>query len=98
MRKFLAVILATSSIVGAFPENEAIAAPANPAAILKAVESDSIVEEARWACVNRYSGRIMHWGRCGGYHRRHYYHPHRHHYRYYCINRWTGRFLHWGRC
>ena len=48
----------------------------------------SPVDQARWFCANRASGRFLHWGRCGGGPT----------YRVYCRNRYTGRFLHWGYC
>lgn len=78
----------------AAPESEAAVTPASPAPIFEALESASMVQEARWYCYSRRSGRFLHWGRCG---RPRAYRP-RHHYRYYCVSRATGRFLHWGRC
>ena len=60
-----------------------------------------MLENVRLFCVNRYTGRFLYWGRCGGYHhyyRRHYYHPyyrhywrpryHRHYRHYYIIRRY----------
>jgi hypothetical protein len=60
---------------------------------MDAVETSSPTEQARLYCYNRYTGRFLHWGACGGggYYRRR---PGR----VYCYNRRSGRFLHWGAC
>jgi hypothetical protein len=68
------------------------AAPLNGAAIPRMAPSAPAVEEARLFCYNRYSGRFLHWGPCGGGYGYGYHRP-----RYYCRNRW-GQFLHWGPC
>jgi hypothetical protein len=89
MRKiFLALLIAGGMF--SFGASPAAAAPANGSAIADALKSNSLIQDARLYCYNRYTGRFLHWGPCGGYHRhyyhpyyRHYYHPyHRHHYRY----------------
>jgi len=88
MRKFLSVLLAASSIAMAAPESEAAVAPASPASIFEALESASMVQDARVICVNRRTGRVVRWGPC----------KRRVTYRVYCRNRRTKAFLHWGSC
>ena len=87
-RKFVSFVAAVGFGVACASTN-ASAMPANGAAISGPLQSSlSSVEKARVFCYNRYSGRFLHWGSCGGgggY-------P-----RVYCRNRY-GQFLHWGRC
>lgn len=63
-------------------------APVSGAGLFGSVENP-LVHAARLVCVNRRSGRIIHYGPC----RRRIIVR-----RYYCKNRFTGRFLYWGRC
>jgi hypothetical protein len=95
MRKcFFSLLTALSIFVASAAE--APAAPVNAAAfaaIAAARDAASPVQEARWFCYNRYSGRFIHWGRCGHRWHRVYHRP-----RVFCYNRRTGRFLHWGSC
>ncbi len=104
MRKIMIAILAVAGFGILVSANEVSAAPASGAPIIQSLDAGSLIQEARVFCYNRYTGRFLHWGSCGGrhyYYRRHYhyYRPHYHrHYRVYCYNRRTGRFLHWGHC
>jgi hypothetical protein len=89
MRKFLAIILAAGGMLFFNPLG-ASALPINGSIQSDSVKLQSPVQQARLYCYNRYSGRFLHWGPCGGYgyYRPHYYHPyyHRHYYhpyRYY---------------
>jgi hypothetical protein len=80
MRKFFLMLLIAGGIfsIGGSP---ASAAPANGSAIASALKSNSLIQDVRLYCYNRYTGRFVHWGPCGGY-RHHYYHR-RHWHRYY---------------
>lgn len=74
MKRVTSVIGATSVILG-FAISEGNAMPAAPSAVSAPAP---IVEQARLYCYNRYSGRFLHWGPCGGgyyrpYYRRNYY-------------------------
>jgi len=82
-----AAMAATIGIIGA---PQSMAAPAI-GGLGRAADAVSSAEDVRVFCYNRYTGRFLHWGACGGgyYYRR----P-----RVYCYNRYTGRFLHWGAC
>jgi hypothetical protein len=91
MRKVL-IALAAAGGIGVISTSSSMGAPANGAAILSAVQSNSLVQDARVFCYNRATGRFLHWGSCG-YARRVYNRP-----RVYCRNRYTGRFLYWGAC
>jgi hypothetical protein len=79
--------VATIGIIGA-PESQALPL----GGLNNAADAVSSGENVRLYCYNRYTGRFLHWGPCGGggYYRR----PGR----VYCYNRYTGRFLHWGHC
>jgi hypothetical protein len=87
MRKILIALLAAFAIFG-LASTSATAAPASGTTIHQALKTDSLVQQARVYCYNRYTGRFLHWGPCGGYyyrpyyHRHYYYHPHYYH-RYY---------------
>jgi hypothetical protein len=88
MRKLLIALFAAASVCSVGPEEDAVAAPMNAAAIAAAFDAASMVQDARVYCA--LNGRFWHWGRC-----------HRHRRvirRVYCYNRRTGRFLHWGHC
>jgi len=91
MRKSLLTAIALAGM-GFFAPGAASAAPAAAGGVLEALESSSLIQEARVFCYNRYTGRFLHWGRCAR-RVRHYSRP-----RVYCYNRRTGRFLHWGHC
>ncbi len=93
MRKLIGGSLAACLLVACAIPEEAWAIPGNGAAISDGVESSTTVEQARVYCYNRYSGRFLHWGSCGGG-----YGGYRPHPRVYCYNRYTGRFKHWGHC
>ena len=84
MRKLL-IALAAAGGLGLFSLSESVAAPAAGGAIQSLIHNEPLVEQARLYCANRYTGRFLYWGRCGGYryyprYRRHY---HRHYYRHY---------------
>jgi hypothetical protein len=90
MRKFLIALLAAATI-GGLGMVRATAAPVNGAAMHDALKTDSMVQDARVYCYNRYSGRFLHWGPCGGYWHPHYYHRyyyHRYHYHRYHYRHW----------
>jgi hypothetical protein len=88
MRSTLALILA-ASIFSLFATDVSLALPtAVPSTPSVQASGESDVQDSRLYCYNRYTGRFLHWGPCGGYRR-----P-----RVYCYNRYTGRFLHWGAC
>ena len=90
------ISLLTAFVICLASAAEAPAAPISAApftAVARAREAASPVQEARWFCYNRYSGRFIHWGRCGHRPWHRVYRP-----RVYCYNRHTGRFLHWGSC
>ena len=95
MRKVLIALAAVAGI-GLFSMPSSFGAPASGGAILNLAQTESPFEQARLYCVNRYTGRFLYWGRCGGGYRPHY-RP-RARYRTYCKNRYTGRFLYWGHC
>jgi hypothetical protein len=91
MKRVLSALVAASVLCG-FAASDVYALPANSAGLGGVVEAAPLVEKARLYCFNKYTGRFLHWGPCGGggYYRR----PGRR----YCYNRYTGRFLHWGSC
>lgn len=64
-------------------------APVSGAGLFGSAAENPLVQNARLVCVNRRSGRIIHYGPC----RRRVIVR-----RFYCKNRYTGRFLYWGRC
>jgi len=75
MRKtFMALSIATGLAI-VIPAT-ASAAPTMGASGVNIIKSDSLVQEARVYCYNRYTGQFLHWGYCGGgyhyYHRRHW--------------------------
>lgn len=84
MRKLL-IALAAAGGIGMFNMPASVAAPASGGAILGLIQNEPLVEQARLYCVNRYTGRFLYWGRCGGYryHPRYYRRYHRHYYRHY---------------
>ena len=94
MRGFLSLVAAAGTIGGVMMSS-ATAAPTAAGGLGSAAHDNSLVEPVRVYCYNRYNGRFLHWGRCGGYRRPVAY---RRPGRTYCFNRYTGRFLHWGRC
>lgn len=102
MRKILIAMCAVVGLGVLTSANGASAAPMNGAPIIQSLNAGSMVQKTRVYCYNRYTGRFLHWGSCGGhrrYYHPHYYRPHyHHHYRVFCYNRRTGRFLHWGHC
>ena len=67
----------------AFGTSMATAAPISGAALLSTVESNPLVQDVRIYCMNRYSGRFLHWGPCGGYRVRYYSRPRYYRRRYY---------------
>ncbi|MBE7201349.1 MAG: hypothetical protein INR70_26595 [Parafilimonas terrae] len=79
-------LLVSSSIVS-------VGAPVGMAPLSDLNQSASPIEKTRLFCYNRYTGRFLHWGSCGGGYRRHYSRP-----RVYCRTRYGHRFLHWGAC
>ncbi|HUO53823.1 MAG TPA: hypothetical protein VMU18_03710, partial [Rhodoblastus sp.] len=50
-------------------------APVNPSVLASQAAGPGLVEKTRLYCYNRYTGRFLHWGPCGGY-RHYYYRPH----------------------
>ena len=78
MRKFFLALLIAGGIFS-IDASPASAAPANGSVIARTLKSTSLVQDVRLYCYNRYTGRFLHWGSCGGY-RRYYYHPHYRHY------------------
>jgi len=79
MRNLLLLLAAVFGLWAAAPA-PASAAPVNGAVIGDAFRASIPTDQVRWYCYNRYSGRFLHWGRCG---HRHYYRPWRRHYRHY---------------
>lgn len=71
------------------PFSEVLAMPIAPMPL-----ATPLVQKARIFCYNTYTGRFLHWGRCG------YRYSYRRHYlpRVYCRTRYGHHFLHWGRC
>jgi hypothetical protein len=58
------------------------AAPVAASSLANQTAAPSLTEKARLYCYNRYTGRFLHWGPCGGYYYRpHYWH--RHYWRHY---------------
>lgn len=92
MRKIAVPLLIAAAL--ALSPSAGQSAPVDASAIKAAADAASPVEQARVYCYNRFSGRFLHWGSCGGRH----YARHRSHPRVYCYNRYSGRFLHWGHC
>jgi hypothetical protein len=86
MQRLLTSVLVAMSLCCASP-GVIRAAPVNGLDITGGEDAVSRVEDTRVFCYNRYSGRFLHWGSCGGSRPR-----------IYCRNRYTGRFLHWGSC
>ncbi|QGM44602.1 hypothetical protein [Methylocystis heyeri] len=84
MRKFLAIILAAGGML-LFNPLGAAALPVNGSIQSDSVKLQSPVQQARLYCYNRYTGRFLHWGPCGGYgyYRPHYYHPYHYYHRHY---------------
>lgn len=87
MRKILGTILAAAAISGAGTAT-VLGAPMDGVSLNGGIDAFSPVEDARVFCYNRYSGRFLHWGSCGG----------GNYMRVYCKNRYSGRFIHWGHC
>jgi hypothetical protein len=87
MRSFLIALLAIAGVAVINPVR-AVAAPANGVPIADLLDANSLVQDARLVCVNRYTGRILYYGPCGG-HRWHRHH--RHYWHYY----WRPRYHHW---
>lgn len=92
LKKFLNAAVA-ASMMCVFAVSEVEALPMVNAGSPEVAEANPLVQEARVYCYNRYTGRFLHWGSCGG--RRI---VRRRPGRVYCYNRYTGRFLHWGHC
>ncbi len=83
-----------AAFIGLSSASETLALPIGDDPLVIASEpSQSLVQDARVYCYNRYTGRFLHWGSCGRPVVRY-----RRVYRVYCYNRRTGRFLHWGHC
>ena len=94
-------IVAAAGMIGGMMMSGASAAPTAAGGLGPAAHDNSLVEPVRIYCYNRYTGRFLHWGSCGGGYRRPAYRRpvyYRRPGRTYCYNRYTGRFLHWGRC
>jgi hypothetical protein len=94
MRKFFLMLLIAGGILS-IEGSPASAAPANGSAIASALKSNSLIQDVRLYCYNRYTGRFLHWGPCGGY--RHYYHPYYRHYyhHYYHRRHWHRYYRYW---
>jgi hypothetical protein len=90
MRKYLFLLLVAGGI-SFFGVSGASAAPANGGVIAGMVQSTPLIENVRLYCMNRYTGRFLYWGRCGGYH--HYYR--RHYYHHYYSHYWRPRYRHY---
>jgi hypothetical protein len=69
------------------------AGPISAAPLLDLQKSASPIEQTRLFCYNRYTGRFLHWGSCGGGYRPRYSRP-----RIFCRTTYGHRFLHWGAC
>jgi hypothetical protein len=92
MRKYLLLLAALVALLG-FGPAPVSAAPTLGANIGEQVRNSGLVQEARWFCYSRVTGRFLHWGRCGGrrwyrprrriYRRYYYYRPRYHYYRRY---------------
>jgi hypothetical protein len=78
MRKIFMALLFAAGLSIVTPVT-ASATPTMGASVGNAFKSGSLVQEARVYCYNRYTGRFLHWGSCGGY-RRHYHYYRRHYY------------------
>jgi hypothetical protein len=84
----LAVILGFAALAS-LATGPARSAPVASSSIAAQVAATSPIEKTRLYCYNRYTGRFLHWGPCGGYRpyyyrRPYYYHrPYRRHYYYY---------------
>jgi hypothetical protein len=76
MRKIFLALLAAGGIAAFSPSGASAMPISGPM-----VSGTPDVEQARLYCMNRYTGRFLYWGRCGGYHRR-YYRRHYYHRRY----------------
>jgi hypothetical protein len=91
MRKLFLALFA----VGGLALSNAPAAVAMPTAGDVFSGATEKLTEARVFCYNRYTGRFLHWGPCGGYYRPHYYY-HRYywrpHYHYYHRYYWHRRY------
>ncbi len=75
----LAILLSFGAIAG-LTSGQAQAAPIAASSLGSQTAAPSLTEKARVYCYNRYTGRFLHWGPCGGY-RRYYYRPRYHYYR-----------------
>ena len=89
MRFFRLLSMAVLISIAAFALSAigpARAAPIAASSLGAQVAAPSLTEKARLYCYNRYNGRFLHWGACGGYHRRyyrHYYYRPRYYHHYY---------------
>ena len=92
MRKFLSLIAAVG-LMSVSTVSNTMAMPMDPGSILSSARDMAPTQEARLFCYNRYTGRFLHWGSCGGG-----YYGYRNRPRVYCRNRYSGRFIHWGAC
>jgi len=103
MRKIIVMVLAAGGLFICNPMG-ASAAPASGGVISETIKENPLVQEARVFCYNRYTGRFLHWGSCGGrrvYRHYYYYHPyyHRHYYHRYYYHRYHRyhRYHYWRR-
>ncbi len=77
MRKFLIALCSAGALLG-LGAAAASAAPVTGTAVNKALKADSMVQQARLYCYNRYTGEFLHWGPCAHdvwrfrHHHRHY--------------------------
>jgi hypothetical protein len=66
MRRIIMMLLAAGGVF-IFNPTGASAAPASGFIISETIKENPLVQEARVFCYNRYSGRFLHWGSCGGH-------------------------------
>jgi hypothetical protein len=90
MRKFFLALLIAGGIFS-IDASPASAVPVNGSVIASALKSSSPIQDVRLYCYNRYTGRFVHWGPCGGY--RHSYHPYYRH--YYHRRHWHRHYRYW---
>jgi hypothetical protein len=64
MRKFFLMLLIAGGILS-IEGSPASAVPANGSAIASALKSNSLIQDVRLYCYNRYTGRFLHGGHVG---------------------------------
>jgi hypothetical protein len=86
IRFLILTLMLSFGAIAVLSNGSAQAAPIAASSLGAQVAAPSLTEKTRLYCYNRYTGRFLHWGPCGGY-RRYYYRPRyyyrRHYYRRY---------------